>query len=234
MMPLAIATQVVYVIGSDEKPVKIGIANSISSRLRSLQIGNPDALVCHHFVRVPASRAMAVEQAAHSAFADRHRRGEWFNVHWREAAALLDDLAALEETAHQPGDLMTVLRAEYGMKAQGASAVWHYLDCQEQGHAYAPHANGYIMKRVGTAAYAAFSLVIAQQKPLSGLSPRERAAALKALAEAVNILCNFREQHERAQRANATRRCMEEIAAGDISLPRRRAAATAPRRLTGN
>lgn len=212
-----ISTSVVYVIGAAESPVKIGIATSLADRLCQLQIGNPDLLVCHHFVRVPATRALAVEQAAHKAFADRHRRGEWFDIDWREAAKLLDDMARIEGASQAP-DIFQVLRAEHGMKAEGKEVVWDYLDRQERSDPYVPHANGYIMKRVGTAAYAAFSVVIAQQKTVSGLRPSEREAALKALAEAINVLCNFRRQHARADWVARETRNMDRMIADEASL----------------
>lgn len=197
-MIYGVETKVVYVIGAAENPIKIGLARSVSARLAELQCGNPDPLTCHYFARVPADRALFVEQAAHSAFAEHRRLGEWFNVHWKEAAALIQDLAAVEaENARNPS-VLSILRTEYGMKAEGASAVWDYLDKLDKGHDYVPHANGYILKKRGTAAYAAFSLVIAQQKPLSGLSRDETERAFKVLADAINTLCNFR-LHYRAQ-----------------------------------
>lgn len=201
-----IETQIVYVIGSADAPVKIGLASSLADRLESLQIGNPDALVCHHFVRVPARRSRAVEAAAHKAFADRHRRGEWFDVDWREAARLLDDLAELERDAEAKEDFLSILRGEYGMKAEGRAAVWDYLDRQTRGDAYVLHANGYILKRLGTAAYAAFSLVVAQQQRLSALSASEEKAAMRVLAQAINALCNFRHRYAMASNQKAALR----------------------------
>lgn len=213
-----ISTQIVYVIGASDNPVKIGIASSLPERLGSLQIGNPDPLICHHFARVSSMRALAVEQAAHRVFADRHRRGEWFDVDWREAAAAVDRLAKAEDTGEDRFNLLTVLRAEYGMKASGRSAVWDYLDRQDRADPYVPHANGFILKRVGTAAYAAFSLVIAQQKALSGLNARETEAAKMALAEAINALCDFRTRRAKAKQSAALTREARQMLADETSL----------------
>lgn len=193
-------TMVAYVIGSAETPVKIGIASSVKERLAQLQTGNPDALICHHFVRMPSSVALKVEQAAHRAFADRHRLGEWFNIHWTEAARLLEDMAALEEDAEGPMDLFGMLRTGHGLKIDGRRAAWDYLDRMDAGDAYVAHANGFILKKAGTAAYAAFSVLIAQRKPLPRMSEQETKAALDAVAKAINVLCNFRRTYQEKMR----------------------------------
>ena len=133
---------------------------------------------------------------------------------WREAARLLDELAALEEGQGEAGDLFDVLRQSHGMKAEGRSVVWDYWDRQQRGDPYIAYANGYILKQVGTAGYAAFSLVIAQQRPLSGLSATEEASALRALAEAVNALCNFHRRFRQEKSLAATKREMARLAAG--------------------
>lgn len=213
-----IATQIIYVIGSAECPVKIGIASSLPQRLTSLQIGNPDLLVCHHFVRVSAMRALPLEQEAHRVLAEHHRRGEWFNVDWRVAARTVDDLARADGSVDDSFNLLSLLNAEYGMKGTGREAVWDYLDRQDRGDTYVAHANGFILKRVGTPGYAAFSLIIAQQKPISGLGPRETEAAKKALAEAINALCDFRARYAKAMVSGAYQREVNRLLSEHTSL----------------
>ncbi len=206
-----ICTRIVYVIGSAESPVKIGVASSLPHRLYDLQIGNPDPLVCHHFVRLRADRAAAVEQAAHATFKDRHRRGEWFDIDWREAARVLEELAAIERDVGATTDFLWELQDRYSMKPQGRAAVWDYLDRQDRAEPYVAHANGYILKKVGTASYAAFSLIVAQQKELSGLKPPELEAARRALAQAINALCEFRRIHGREKAGADHRRLVAQI-----------------------
>jgi hypothetical protein len=193
-----LASQIIYVIGASESPVKIGLATDLNQRLMVLQIGNPDPLVCHHFVRVPAFRAKAVESAAHLAFQDRHRRGEWFDVDWREAAAFLSDLAEIENACKVGKGVFEELHSTYGMKPQGREAVWKYLDKADRRDPAVQHINGYLLNRVGTAAYAAFSLVVAQRKEFPNLPPGDLRRAKAALAKAINALCEYRPRSSRA------------------------------------
>lgn len=208
-----IATQVVYVIGSADCPVKIGIATSLKGRLKQLQTGNPEELRCHHFVRVPVDRAIAVEAAAHRHFKDRHRRGEWFDVDWREAAELLEQLALIENACAYKGDILDTLRNEYGMSADGPAAVADYLGRMARGDKYVGYANGHILKKVGSAGYAAFSLVVAQRKSLYGLNQLEHMAAMCGLTRSINELCKFRRKYARLTAEAAERRRIESLRA---------------------
>lgn len=193
-----LASQIIYVIGVAESPVKIGIATDLNQRIINLQIGNPDPLICHHFVRVPAFRAKAVESAAHLAFEDRHRRGEWFDVDWRTAAAFLEELAEIENACKVGKGVFEELHSSYGMKPRGREAVWNYLDKADRKDPSVAHMNGYLLNRVGTTAYAAFSLVIAQRKELPSMAPAETRRAKAALAQAINALCEYRSPAGRA------------------------------------
>jgi hypothetical protein len=70
-------TLIYFVTAADEPgyPIKIGwAAGSVSSRLSTLQIGNPHRLICLGTV----SGTVSVEREIHQRFAEHHLRGEWF------------------------------------------------------------------------------------------------------------------------------------------------------------
>ena len=69
--------------------IKIGIARNVTMRLRELQVGNPFLLrvVARH--RIAHEAAANAEYLAHCALADRHHRGEWFEVTTAEARAAI-------------------------------------------------------------------------------------------------------------------------------------------------
>lgn len=58
-------------------PIKIGTATNLTSRLKSLQCGNPEELRILAFV---ASNE-ALESLLHGYFRDGHIRGEWFHAY---------------------------------------------------------------------------------------------------------------------------------------------------------
>lgn len=198
-MSREVGSRTVYVIGSSENPVKIGVADRIKRRLAELQTGHPDLLVVHHQVKVPWDLAEKIEAAAHQDLKARHRHGEWFNVHKDEAAEVVDRLKAklLAERriwANRDGDLIDSLEVEYELRPGARNAVCDYRDkIDERDQEYVTHANGFVLKSCGMAAYAAFSIVIAQRKPLSGLQGRELQKARAALVTALNALADFEE-----------------------------------------
>jgi hypothetical protein len=66
----------VYFIRAGESgPVKIGIADDVSARLRELQTAHHESLLVVRTV----DGAQDLEAAFHAAFRDRHIRGEWFS-----------------------------------------------------------------------------------------------------------------------------------------------------------
>lgn len=196
-MSREVGSRTVYVIGSLENPVKIGIADRVKRRLAELQTGHPDLLVVHHQVKVPWDLAEKIEAAAHAELMDRHRFGEWFNVHKDEAAEVVDRLKVKlllerQKWARRNGDLIDSLQAEYELSTEARDAACEYRDkLDARSEEYVTYANGYVLKSCGMAAYAAFSIVIAQRKPLSGLEGRDLQKARLALVKALNALADF-------------------------------------------
>lgn len=198
-MSREVGSRSVYVIGSSENPVKIGIADRVTRRLAELQTGCPDQLIVHHTFKVPFDLAQKIEAAAHEELKEHRRLGEWFNIHKDDAAAVVERLRArmLEARmvdARLKGDLIDRLEARYELNVLARNAVCDYrdrLDANETG--YFTHANGFILKQCGMAPYAAFSIVIAQRKPLSGLEGNELIKAELALVKALNSLVEFDE-----------------------------------------
>lgn len=84
----SIAAQWVYFIECGEGgPIKIGIAQSVYSRMAALQSANPHPLEC--LVAVERIEARFLEEALHERFAEHHIRGEWFRPA-PELVALID------------------------------------------------------------------------------------------------------------------------------------------------
>lgn len=90
-----IAPTSVYIICSPPfiASVKVGIAKNPKSRLRELQCGNARTLGLFDAVEV-SSRELArdIEVLTQERFADKRRRGEWFDVDRREVRAWIRDL----------------------------------------------------------------------------------------------------------------------------------------------
>lgn len=78
----------VYVIGSDDGPMKIGIATDPQSRLVEIQVGHPFKLKVLHSWRHEA--AAKVELAAHKLLRGKRLQGEWFSVTQEEASAAVE------------------------------------------------------------------------------------------------------------------------------------------------
>lgn len=66
----------VYVIGPDGGPYKIGKAEIVSDRLKTLQTGHWDTLV----VIAEYSGSYELEEFLHTEFADKRIRNEWFDL----------------------------------------------------------------------------------------------------------------------------------------------------------
>lgn len=84
ILPLP-AQAYVYVIGTEDGPQKIGIANNPESRRAIFQTGNPEPLMLAASVPVLKHEALSVERYAHWLLEGSRIRGEWFNVSPDEA-----------------------------------------------------------------------------------------------------------------------------------------------------
>ena len=78
-----------YVIGTTENKQKIGFTNDLNKRLKTLQTGNPDKLIIHHFEEVPNHRARIMEKRLHRDLSHKRLKGEWFNLTPLEAKSML-------------------------------------------------------------------------------------------------------------------------------------------------
>lgn len=81
----------VYVIGHENDgtiigPVKVGITNSLGSRLCGIQTGNPFRLkVAHVLSFATRGEAAAIERQFHDNFGDERLNGEWFQITPKDA-----------------------------------------------------------------------------------------------------------------------------------------------------
>ena len=70
---------VYFILDSLSNAIKIGYADSIDSRLISLQVGNPRDLELLHYIECKNSEhSRLVEDSYHKQFEHLHIRGEWF------------------------------------------------------------------------------------------------------------------------------------------------------------
>ena len=82
----------VYVIGGEKaKPLKIGIAKTINSRLASLQTGNHEELYEYYSINgLSKHEARLIERSVHKALEHRRVKGEWFDVFLDEAREAIE------------------------------------------------------------------------------------------------------------------------------------------------
>ena len=80
---------VLYVVEADSK-YKIGVAKSISNRLKLLQTGNPYKISVYKEYKISTEPlARGIEKELHSMFSSKRMEGEWFNLA-KEDLELLD------------------------------------------------------------------------------------------------------------------------------------------------
>ena len=76
-----------YVIGSTEKPYKIGITNNPDRRLKNIQTGHPKKLKIHYKEEIPDSQVRLLEQNIHRVIKRYQSHGEWFDIDLEQAIA---------------------------------------------------------------------------------------------------------------------------------------------------
>lgn len=104
--PRPVGKGFVYGVRSvDGGPIKIGHANIIENRLRSLQTGRPDELEVFAWFRGSAD----LERALHARYDDLRLRGEWF----RTTTNLMLDLEDFEEMDEDRVDIMAWIEARH-------------------------------------------------------------------------------------------------------------------------
>jgi hypothetical protein len=191
---------VIYVVGVAKTPVKIGYADSLASRLSSLQVGNPDQLVVHYSVRVPFGVGKQIESLIHEALIAHHRRGEWFDVDALEANRTVQRIASEFLEANRAevakcGDLIDRVWAEYPLDpdARGAWLYYQKLSARTRtGPKFAALAQGFVLKRAGQVPLNLLRLFA--NEDLDGVlfnAPTVRDAALANLAKGLNALSDF-------------------------------------------
>lgn len=89
----------VYVVGEVATgPVKIGVSQKVSARVRSLEWTSKQALRTFLSMPRPDGDALLVERFAHEALSDRRANGEWFDVTADEAIAAVHAAVARVES----------------------------------------------------------------------------------------------------------------------------------------
>lgn len=77
----------IYVIGSTEKPYKIGITGNLKQRLKNIQTGHPKKLKIHYKEEIPDSQVRLLEQNIHRVIKRYQSHGEWFDIDLEQAIA---------------------------------------------------------------------------------------------------------------------------------------------------
>lgn len=71
----------VYAIGTEDGPVKVGITQSLHSRLRALQNGSPQKLeLIWVYTTQDREAALRMERDFHEVYAEHRLEGEWFQI----------------------------------------------------------------------------------------------------------------------------------------------------------
>lgn len=86
----------VYVFGSEEGPVKIGISVNPASRLREITCRSGRDL-SKVFISPEMSCYQAIEKYLHGVFARSRRPGEWFDIDFDEAVSELEKVGVYSE-----------------------------------------------------------------------------------------------------------------------------------------
>lgn len=111
-MALAAKADKIYVIVSDNGPVKVGITNDPKRRLKWFQSASPDKMTLAYVASVGAD-ARAIERKAHGLLKEHRLKGEWFDTSaWRAAEAIsaaIYEFTGSQETALERGFVMPLV-----------------------------------------------------------------------------------------------------------------------------
>lgn len=194
-------TRFVYVIGDGSPFLKIGVADRVSSRLLSLQSGNPNDLSVLFEKRVLYRLAYSTEAGVHGRLREHHRRGEWFNVTVETAVATIEAVyeRALEADIPpaDPDGMMDLSRnGPFGVLPVAPEAIaWFRTIMNEPGQQpLAAKIAQAIERECGSAAKLAFTTEIISRSPLSRIlarRPEDLRRAHAELAKAINLLCDI-------------------------------------------
>ncbi len=89
---------IVYLLRSGDS-TKIGVAKSISNRIKMLQTGNPNTitLICE-FKYPTETKCREIEKRLHTSFNAKHIRGEWYSLDDKDVQTIVDMLSTKVET----------------------------------------------------------------------------------------------------------------------------------------
>lgn len=198
----------VYVIGSQDNPVKIGHANRVEKRLTSLQMGNPDDLRILGKVVVPWDLAAPIEKETHHVLRHYHRRGEWFNVSAETALKVIEGVKSAVEVSNDnhrhTATHLDGIFATYNLHPWARQALHHYHVCLNTngGHVDVKKMNALINRDAGTAALLAFQTFRERKSFFYDLQCKDPAtfrAACEAVVKAINALSIWYAENRQAR-----------------------------------
>jgi hypothetical protein len=196
--------RLVYVVGTSDNPVKIGVADDMDARLAGLQCGCPELLIVHYTLAVPFKVAHAVETACHKHFAEHHRRGEWFNVHKDDAIEALrriGDQVSNEafQRVSRHGDATQMMDFLFGMSPDAPDGLRSYKGrlFSAGGAKKVAEADAHVLNRAGQVGYTLFKRMVSEETDLWDLIRGLRLdhagtiSAYQASASAINALAEY-------------------------------------------
>lgn len=72
--------QFIYLVMNGHGIIKIGKADNVRKRIRSMQTGNPWTISVLHTIEVPDEHAFTIERLIHKRMKRYHINGEWFRA----------------------------------------------------------------------------------------------------------------------------------------------------------
>ena len=98
----------VYVLLSDEGPVKIGVSREVKRRKQTIET-TAGIIAADFFFTAPLSNYGIIESRCHKHFNEKRKRGEWFNIPYEEAVAYVNGLVKSIGESEKPPPLNDTL-----------------------------------------------------------------------------------------------------------------------------
>lgn len=193
-------TRFIYVVGVDDKPVKIGSARNVDARVKELQIGCPAKLNVYLTVDAGFDVARSIEMRAHGILKEHRLHGEWFDVDVEQAKAAI--IKASESVMPDEirirlndDDPLVWLEAEYELHPWAKEAVREYRGlCSANGRKRAvAKIDAMIVKQSSITALSVLRVVALERKDLAKVLKNEQQfdRAKHLLQKAVNELAKI-------------------------------------------
>lgn len=209
----------IYIIGIQDNPVKIGMADNPRLRLKSLQTGCPDDLQLFWHIKVLSHSVEEIEAAVGRELIEHRRRGEWFNVSVETAKATIIRVAQTihEKNAERKGrsnDIFEQLDGRNLLPAFAQEAIHFYkVAWNDPAQRKAlQEANSVILKGCGMAGLQVLRAIIIERGDLRYAFYRDPAAGRRAEAKLVEAVRWLTEYYRHGQENNLLDQILGKVA----------------------